>query len=819
MALCCLLLAQEFGLIQDRENRDLVRQESIAEALASSLSALLHSGSTEPTAISRYLEQVVGQQDSIAALALYRNDGSLWGSAFDASQGQGLTPPPTELAAKVAEKIFSSEVPNPSGGAARLEIQFTKPPAVSAWVSYLPSSLVLPLFLASVLLLGYHWYLHSIFRHLIPSHAISLRVREAFDSLAEGVLVLNENEQVVLANRAFEAASGQSTGDLIGKRVCELPFIPKQQADDQHLPWKQSIAQDSFVRGSLICYGENSKTFSVNSAPIRDKQGRTTGVLASFEDVTVLERKKDELGQLVERLHRSREEVQRQNRELEKLANQDPLTGCHNRRSFFELFDSLWLNAQRLQSPLSVVMLDIDHFKSINDKFGHCVGDEVLKKVAETLKTPLRESDLLCRYGGEEFVIVMPQTRIEQAAIVCERLRLAIAEIEFGELRPTASFGLSASSESPRDPQELLNQADRSLYVAKHSGRNQTVRWDRLSDRQRTTEHKSVRALTKPKPTNNTLTIPFHAVSALLSALAYRDQLTAAHSRRVADLCVAASEGLLSLRDTYTLEMAALLHDIGKIGVPDAILLKPGRLSEDERRIMDSHTRIGCEIVQSSFGSAELTRLVKGAQRRYDATLESEDSGSSDIPIGARLLAIADAYDAMTSEKHYRNAMSHQQAAEELRRNAGTQFDPKLVEHFLKIAADLSRPSTLNITLNSSELALSLGAQMEALVTALEAQDLPAISSVAARVRKAATAQSATNISGKAQELEQALHAEADFVVAMQIASELVDLCRSTQAALLHRPNRLATDRLTTDSRETANQQSPGVASGSTKRN
>ncbi len=232
------------------------------------------------------------------------------------------------------------------------------------------------------------------------------------------------------------------------------------------------------------------------------------------------------------------------------------------------------------------------------------------------------------------------------------------------------------------------------------------------------------------------------------------------------------------------LEVGALLHDIGKIGVPDAILLKPGRLSADERRIMESHTRIGCEIVSSSFGSPDLTQLVRGAQCRY----EDSQSGKTNLPIGSRLLAVADAYDAMTSDNHYRKAASHEQAAEELRSNAGSQFDPQIVEHFLRTITDNPTPLQLRTGAVSSDLALSLGAQMEALVTALESQDLPAIATVAGRVRKAAATRSASDIAGKAQQLEAALDSESDFVEAAQIASELVDLCRATQAALLHKP-------------------------------
>lgn len=520
--------------------------------------------------------------------------------------------------------------------------------------------------------------------------------------------------------------------------------------------------------------------------------------ITTTEVVSQLEQKKNELSELVKHLHQSSAEIQKQNRKLEQLANHDPLTGSLNRRSFFDQFHSVWQVAVRYKMPISTLMVDIDNFKSINDRHGHSVGDDVLQAVTTTLQSSLRASDILCRYGGEEFAVVLPNTKIEQAGVVAELLRSSIASLQLPNVRVTASLGISSISESPADPQEMLDQADKCLYIAKRQGRNRAVRWDQVSremrlqfDDSRHDDSPDARHLSAQQIATNPykVAIPYHAVSALVSALAYRDYKTAAHSRRVADLCVIAAEGLLSLSDSYTLEMAALLHDIGKIGVPDTILLKPDRLTEQEWEIMNRNTRIGSEIVRSSFGSAALTNLVRGYQMRFDDPAATNANGRCMIPVGARILAIADAYDSMTSENHYRSGMSASAAIIEIRKNAGRQFDPCLVERFIQAVAARDCSPDMKRTAPSSEAALSIGVQMEGLVAALDSQNLQDISVLASRIHSTASEFSAVELSTKAHELESQLQADDDFLGAVQTALELLDLCRSTQSALLQRPD------------------------------
>ena len=225
-----------------------------------------------------------------------------------------------------------------------------------------------------------------------------------------------------------------------------------------------------------------TRVFTVNCAPIADSKGKPRGVLVTFDDVTELVEKNDELHQMVDQLEVSQAEVQRQNKELHYLATQDPLTGCLNRRAFNEQFDEAFKKATDSGTELSCIMADIDHFKAVNDTYGHGVGDEVIKLLADILHANARDLDFVGRYGGEEFCVVFPDMAIDQAAEVAERIRIATKQ-ESGEKfaagpRVTISIGVASLHYQAADPSELNHQADRALYVAKESGRNRVINWD-----------------------------------------------------------------------------------------------------------------------------------------------------------------------------------------------------------------------------------------------------------------------------------------------------------------------------------------------------
>lgn len=644
----------------------------------------------------------------------------------------------------------------------------------------------LSLFLGGGLFFSFSLYLRKVLNHLNPSQIIPSRVREALDALAEGLLVIDTDCRIVLANSAFAQSVHLQVEDLIGKKANQIGFLHHGDTEQKELPWQGTITTGVAVRGVIMKIGQGpaERTFSVSSVPIHDEKNKCRGVVASFEDVTELDRKQKELRDALVSLKKSSEEVRQQNLELEWLATRDALTGCVNRRSFFKDFDTVWERTRSLGGELSAMMVDIDHFKSINDNHGHATGDEVLRKVAAVVIKTVADGDIVCRYGGEEFSVLMPDTGLDEAELRAERIRLAIKSLRVGELKVTASLGVSSIHQQAESPQDLLDQADKCLYVAKRNGRNQVIRFDK-SQKQIAMLGETPASARGKKRTPENVTIPFQAVSALLSAMSFRDQPTAAHSRSVADLCVVTAEGLLSMRECYSLEIAALLHDIGKIGVPDAILQKRGRLTEDEWAIMRRHRSVSVQLIRASFGSDALTEIVENYGVWFDLSNQKEFSPAGSRPsIASRVLAIADAFDSMTSDAVYRKRKSRSEAFEELRKCAGTQFDPELVERFIS-AVRLRSGERAEMPGVSTDIALGIGVQIERLVSALDDQDLPELKVLTSQLLSTAERAGIDNIADVAQQLIECLEHDKDMIGIMQAANELLDLCRLTQFSLI----------------------------------
>ena len=459
--------------------------------------------------------------------------------------------------------------------------------------------------------------------------------------------------------------------------------------------------------------------------------------MPTFEEITSLERKHAQLRKVLTRLRKSRKVVRRQNHELKALATRDPLTGCFNRRTLFAEFEKHWETSERSKRPLACMMVDIDHFKNINDEYGHSAGDQVLQGIAETLRKTARRSDFVCRYGGEEFCIVLPQIDLEEAVQAAERFRLALNAETFGGVRVTASFGVSARCLGASHPQELLDQADKALLAAKRSGRNRSIRFDQappeLLQAGPETSRRKVDSEVCMVIDDGANSIPYQAVSGLLAALAYRHPDTAEHSKRVADLCVTVGCGLLSQKELYVVEMGALLHDLGKLGIPDNVLLKDEALTAEDWKTLRSHETIGVEIIRTAFTSEALESIVQLQNAWFGGTpTDPSLPKGTKIPVGARLLAIVNAYDSMTNDQVYRKARPQADAFAELRRCAGTQFDPTLVEHFIAALANpSSTPPRKPVLSVNKRAALRIGVQIEKLANAADIQDVAGLQAMA----------------------------------------------------------------------------------------
>ncbi len=547
----------------------------------------------------------------------------------------------------------------------------------------------------------YFLLMARVLRAFYSTQVVPDRVQQALNTLTEGLLLLDEHERIVLANRAFCSGIGKTPEELKGKKAESLDWVRGNGSRDSSLPWQRVTGEAEIQTDEIWRYrlpNQKECIFSINATTIQSDEGTRRGAMVTLRDVTHIESHRVELEGMLLALRKSQDEISQKNRELEVLATQDSLTGCLNRRAFFERFNVSMRFARESSLPLACIMVDNDHFKSVNDTYGHHTGDQVLRAVGGLLNHLDAGAHLVCRYGGEEFCVLLPGYSLQGATEVAEQIRIALTEIRLedpSELRLTASLGVSDLSLGAKDPQEMINQADKCLYIAKRQGRNRVIAYSpefeniELESETRPADRGNADGLaaeSAEKSLIDEVQPAYNVVTAFVCALSFRDRETAAHSQRVADLCVKTAEGLVTAWQLCILEMAGLLHDIGKVGVPDRILLKPGALTADEWQIMQRHDEISAEIVGKAFSCKDLTDTVRYHHRSYRQASQYADGSTANLL--ARILSIADSYDAMTSDRVYRKGKPQQEAFEELRRCAGTQFDPYWVEQFISRVAD-----------------------------------------------------------------------------------------------------------------------------------
>jgi diguanylate cyclase (GGDEF)-like protein/putative nucleotidyltransferase with HDIG domain len=370
---------------------------------------------------------------------------------------------------------------------------------------------------------------------------------------------------------------------------------------------------------------------------------------------------------------------------LSSAARTDSLTGLVNRRGFEELFDTELERARRGDRPLSVIVADLDGFKAINDRYGHAAGDRALEKLSEILQGVKRRVDTAARIGGEEFAVIAPDSDQHAAYILAERIRREVRETFAVEQFPmTISLGVATFPRHGASAESLIGGADEALYAAKKLGRDRTVVYNpeiaetlMVATGQRT-----------PRSERHSST-----VLALAEVIDIRDSGTAAHSETVGRYAGAIARELgLGGEVVERVRFGGIVHDVGKIGIPDSVLRKPGWLSDEDWIEMRRHPEIGARILRGA-NLDDIGEWVLAHHERPDGQGYPNGKSGTDIPLEARILAVADAYEAMTSDRVYRPAMSVHAAREELRACAGTQFDDHVVEAFLSLLerADVTR--------------------------------------------------------------------------------------------------------------------------------
>lgn len=377
--------------------------------------------------------------------------------------------------------------------------------------------------------------------------------------------------------------------------------------------------------------------------------------------------------------------------DLERATITDRLTGLFNHCHFTSLLETEFARSRRYGGSLSILMVDLDFFKAINDTFGHQVGNEVLKITADVLQKGVRDTDTVARYGGEEFAVVVPEAPLKAATEMAERLRAALAADvrcpELREQRITASFGV-VSVDDPRaaTPSDLVELADRALYLAKHSGRNRVCTSIEVKDVEENDDsrltNEEVFSLRKQvvELSIQAREMFVQSVWALVQALEAKDPYTAYHSRNVTLYAEELARRLnLSGPLIQVIRHAAMLHDLGKIGLPDAVLMKTAPLNDDERQLLRRVPMITARILDRMRILETELQIIRHQREHYDGTGHPAGLVGDEIPIGSRILMVADAFDSMTTDRIYRPRRSIADALIEIERLSGKQFDPRIV--------------------------------------------------------------------------------------------------------------------------------------------
>lgn len=673
---------------------------------------------------------------------------------------------------------------------------------------------------------------------------------EAVEQSPAAVVITDPEGRVEYVNPRFREITGYSLEDMIGQSTNVLKSGGMPEAFYEEL-WK-TLRDGREWRGECENRKKNGEVYweSARITPIRDGDGRITHFLKTAEDITSRKKLEAELQESA-RTVKEREEALRTSYEqlahatkalkeseqhLRRMAHLDALTGLFNRRGFEQELRRIWALAERRQGQVGVLVIDVDHFKTLNDLHGHAVGDRILRELATLLQTNLRLSDIVCRYGGDEMIVALPLTSVEETRAVADRILQMVRQHYFCRdtlrLRATVSVGATCAKPGPGiTPETVLIQADHALYRAKQAGRDRLHYWDAQPSGEPGAEHGAASAegtrgllagrvmivddeaaigtlltrilqhegyqtfffetarearecmerenglvdvalldlnlreengldllralhhkddtligivitgvatidnavnslrsgaydfITKPfdRPTllatidrairyrhlllenrkyqlhledmvreksavlartldqlRTSYRFTLEALAAMLDA---REKTTGMHSKRVAQMAKILARAMnVPEEQVEIIGQGALLHDIGKIAIPDTILLKEGRLTEDEWKIVKTHPEVGYSILRASPELDKVAEIVLAHQERFDGSGYPRGLKGQEICLGARIFAVVDAYDAIRAHRPYSPSRPPAEALQEIARQRGKQFDPEVVD-------------------------------------------------------------------------------------------------------------------------------------------
>jgi diguanylate cyclase (GGDEF)-like protein/PAS domain S-box-containing protein len=476
-----LLLDLTLGIMPDKADLAKRVRQATAESLAVQVTSLLQDKNSAD--LVPVLQQVVQRNTEVKSIGLRTFDGRLVMDVGD--HVSNWSPPQGDRST-----IDDLRVPVFSGkerwGTIEIAFRSVYPNSIVEW---LKEPIILGVMSLSVLaFVSFYLYLRRALQYLDPASAVPERVRTAFDTLTEGILVLDVNGRIVLANQMFRSMVPNGAANVTGKMIGDLRwFVESLGSNKAKYPWTVALENGVAVEAESFTIKQTAagadRTFVLKASPILDNNQKNRGCLVTLDDITNLHQTNRALELTLANLQASQAQVEKQNVELRWLASRDPLTGCLNRRSFFEQMKPIMERLNSTGGQVTCLMSDIDHFKSFNDRFGHAVGDQVLRTVSKILMDGAGEHALVCRTGGEEFCLVFDSTDMAFVREMGEKLRSKI-ESDAGlslniikDLKITASFGVAYHKGGNFSPEQFIDFADQALYAAKQNGRNRVAAW------------------------------------------------------------------------------------------------------------------------------------------------------------------------------------------------------------------------------------------------------------------------------------------------------------------------------------------------------
>lgn len=516
------------------------------------------------------------------------------------------------------------------------------------------------------------------------------KYRGLYESVIDGIVMTDVQGRILECNKAYR--------DMLGYTEEEIKKLTYQQMT----PEKWHKMEEDIVKNQILARGysdEYEKEYikkdgtvfpiSIRVWSINNEEGKPVGMWGFVRDITDRKQAENEREALYKELLKS-------NKKLRQAVLKDSYTGLYNYRYLQEIIDMEFHRAKRHALPLSLIMLDIDYFKSINDVYGYKFGDSVLKQLARQLKKIIRRCDIPIRSGGEEFVIISPATNRSEALVLAQRLFDALSLYDFGDKRHTVKLKLSLVVATYPDDKitkgaDLINLAVKILNKAKEYGGNKVYSSIDIEKEKPLIEKEKKANVTLlkrkiEKLTKQTQENLIEAVFAFAKTIKLKDHYTGEHAERTVYYATEVTRKLgLSKEEIERVRIASILHDLGKIGINEKVLLKKSRLTKKEFEVIKKHPQIGADIIRPIQFLHDVIPLIFYHHERWNGKGYPSGLKAEEIPLGARIIAIADVYQALISDRPYRKAYSKKKAIRIIKDGSGTQFDPKIVDIFLRI--------------------------------------------------------------------------------------------------------------------------------------